>query len=227
LRLLHVYLVMCIGLYLFWLPSVSYDRFLMPLLPFLLLFLVSEIGVLVSLAGKGMRSSEAWRTVSGAFIALILVAVVSVTLYGYGSGAYSSLASLRTSEARAADDTEAIGWIREYSDSSDTLVCYRDPKYFLYTGRKAVRSFPMTEGFSWEEDQVSMDKLAQAVFRIIDEAGARYVVVTSTDFELEDRPDQHRRTFDKLIEQHPEMFVLVFESADVRTRIYRIEMSAK
>jgi hypothetical protein len=215
---------MCLGLYLLWLPGVSYDRFLMPVLPFLLLFLVCELGVLVSLARKGMHSAEAWRRVSGAFIALILVAVVSLTLYGYGSGAYSSFASLRTSATRAAEDAQAIAWIKEYSDSSDTLVCYRDPKYFLYTGHKAVRSFPMTEGFSWEEDQPSMDKLAQAVFRIIDEAGARYVVVTATDFELEDRPEQHRKTFDKLIEQHPLNLVLVFESTDGHTRIYRVQV---
>jgi hypothetical protein len=81
----------------------------------------------------------------------------------------------------------------------------------------------MTEGFSWEEDQASIDKLALAVFRIIDEAHARYIVVTATDFELEDRPEQHRETFNKLIELHPRNFVLVFESPDQRSRIYRIE----
>jgi len=226
-RLLHIYVVTCLGLYLFWLPNVSYDRFLMPMLPFLLLFLVGELGVLVSLARTGMQSREASRRISGAFITLVSILVVGITLYGYGSGTYSSFVSLRTSAARAADDAEAISWINEHSDSSDVLVCYRDPKYFLYTGHKAVRSFPMTEGFSWEEDEASMDKLADAIFGIIDEADARYVVVTATEFELEDRPEQHRKTFDKLIEQHPRNFGLVFESTDGRSRIYRIEMSAK
>src|SRR5262249_554524 len=37
-RLLHVYVAASLGLYLIWLPDVSYDRFLMPLLPFFLLF---------------------------------------------------------------------------------------------------------------------------------------------------------------------------------------------
>jgi len=226
-RLLHVYVMTCLGLYLFWLPDVSYDRFLMPMLPFLLVFLVSEFCHLASMARKGWASGAAVPRMSGALIAVVLIVVAGVGVYGYSSGAYSLLRSLPESAARASEDALAFDWIKEHTDPSETLVCYRDPKYFLYTGHKAVRPFPMTEGFSWEEDQASMDKLAQAVFRIIDEAGARYVVVTSTDFELEDRPDQHRRTFDKLIEQHPEMFVLVFESADVRTRIYRIEKSAK
>jgi|GEM_PF-963997 len=226
-RLLHIYVAACLGLYLFWLPDVSYDRFLMPLLPFLLLFLVSELGVLALLARKGIQSGKTAGKISGVLISLVLILVLGVTIYGHGSGMYSSFLSLRTSAARAADDARAISWINENAESSDVLVCYRDPKYFLYTGHKAVRSFPMTEGFTWEEDQPSMEKLSQAVFRIIDEAGARYLVVTATDFELEDRPEQHRKIFDLLIARHPRTFVLVFESTDGRSRIYRIEMSAK
>lgn len=225
-RLLHVYIVSCLCLYLFWLPGVSYDRFLMPLLPFLLMFLTSELGVLASLARKGMLSGQTRGRMSGALISLVLIIVVSVTLYGYGSGMYSSMRSLRTSADRAAEDAEAFAWIEKHTDASETLICYRDPKYFLYTGHKAVRSFPMTEGFSWEEDETSMARLAQAIFEIIHEANARYVVVTSTDFELEDRPQQHRKTFDRFIEQHPQDLVLVFESAAGRSRIYRIESRA-
>jgi hypothetical protein len=143
-------------------------------------------------------------------------------LYGDVSGAYSSFAALRTSSARAAEDSQAIAWIKEHTDTSENLMCYRDPKFFLYTGHKAVRPFPMTEGYSWEEDDASMEKLAQSVFRIIDESGGRYVVTTSSDFELEDRPEQHRTTFSKLIERHPQNFVLVFESSGGGSRIYQI-----
>ena len=55
------------------------------------------------------------------------------------------------------------------------------------------------------------------------EAHGRYVVTTSTDFEFEDQPEQLRKSFNKLIEEHPEKFALAFESADGRGRIYRIE----
>jgi hypothetical protein len=223
-RLLHIYVVTCLGLYLFWLPGVSYDRFLMPLLPFLLLFIAGEFGILVSLARRGVRSAEGSGKVSGLLIGLVMVLVGGLSLYGYGLGAYSSFVSLRSSAIRAADDAQAVTWIMDNTDPSDTIVCYRDPKYFLYTGHKAVRSFPMTEGYSWEEDQASMDKLAQAVFRIFGEAKARYVVITATDFELEDRPEQHRKIFDLLIERNSPNFTLVFESADRRSRIYRIEI---
>jgi 4-amino-4-deoxy-L-arabinose transferase-like glycosyltransferase len=226
-RLLHIYVLACLGLYLFWLPGISYDRFLMPLLPFLQLFLVRELAVLVSLARNGMLAAGGARKISAAFIGLMLVVVVGLTLYGSVSGAYSSFAALRTSSARAAEDSQAIAWIKEHTETSENLMCYRDPKFFLYTGHKAVRPFPMTEGYSWEEDDASMDKLAQSVFRIIDEASARYVVTTSSDFELEGTPEQHRKTFSKLIERHPQNFALVFESADGGSRIYRIVKTAR
>ena len=226
-RLLHIYIVMSLGLYLFWLPNVSYDRFLMPMLPFFLLFLVSEIGFLLSLARKGMQSADTVRRISAGFIALVSILVVAMIGYGYASGVYSSVVSLRASAARAADDAQAISWIIGNTNPSDTLVCYRDPKYFLYTGHKAVRSFPMTEGFSWGDDQASMDKLVEAVFQIFEESAARYVVVTPTDFELEDQPEQRRKTFDRLIEQNPRKLALVFQATDGRSRIYRIDETAK
>jgi hypothetical protein len=224
-RLLHIYVLACLGLYLFWLPGISYDRFLMPLLPFLLLFLVRELGVLVSLARNGMLSADGVRRMSAGFVGLMAAVVAGLTLYGYVSGAYSSFAALRTSSARAAEDSQAICWINEHTQTSENLMSYRDPKFFLYTGHKAVRPFPMTEGYSWEEDDASMDKLAQSVFRIIAESGGRYLVTTSSDFELEDLPEQHRKTFNKLIERHPQNFALVFESADGGSRIYRFRES--
>jgi len=221
-RLLHIYLLACLGLYLLWLPGVSYDRFLMPLLPFLLFFLVRELGLLVVLARNGMQSASGGKRISGSLIRLMLIFVVGLTLYGYVSGAATSFAGLRTSASRAAEDSQAIAWIKEHTEASENLMCYRDPKFFLYTGHKAVRPFPMTEGYSWEEDDASMDKLARSIFRIIQESQGRFVVVTSSDFELEDRPEQHRKTLNKLIESHPETFVLVFESPDRRSQIYRI-----
>jgi hypothetical protein len=209
------------------LPGVAYDRFIMPLLPFLLYFVVSEFIRIGSIARAELRSDNALlRQLSGALIILILLAAISVNLGNYGSGIYQSFASVEKSAARAAEDAQAIDWINAHTDPPETLMSYRDPKFFLYTGHKAVRPFPMTEGYSWEEDDASMDKLAQSIFRIVEEADGRYVVVTSSDFELEDRPEQRRKIFNKLIELHPENFVLVFESDDRRTRIYQIVKTA-
>ena len=223
LRLLHVYVITSLIVCLFWLPNVSYDRFLMPLLPFLLLFLIVEFDRLVKLARKEfVCGRSAMRKAGGAIVGLALLLLAGVALYNYGSGVRELFASSKTNSARANEDSQAIAWIKANADPSDILICYRDPKYFLFTGHKATRSF-MTAGVSWQDDQASMKKLASLIFRIMGEAHGRYVVTTSTDFEFEDQPEQLRKSFNKLIEEHPEKFALAFESADGRSRIYRIE----
>ena len=222
-RLLHVYLISSFAIYLLWLPGVAYDRFMMPLLPFLLVFLVSGFDLQISLARRELScGGQPARKMGAAFIMCIFLAAIGLGLYSYGAGVYWVFATSKSS-VRAEEDAQASAWIAERTDPSETLVCYRDPKYFLYTGHKAVRSLPMAGGYSWGEDDVSMSKLAAGVFRIIEEANARYLVVTSTDFELEDNPEQHRKTFNLLIERHPQKFILVFKSFDSGSRIYRIQ----
>jgi hypothetical protein len=228
LRLLHVYVISCFALYLFWLPGVAYDRFIMPILPFLLLFVVSEFDVLFSLARKGLTlNSPVLKKIVAGFILLVLLAAVSNIFYNYGAGLYRSSGLLKKSVDRAAEDAQAIAWINAHAEPSDVLVCYRDPLYSLSTGRKATRSLPMKEGISWQEDPASMDNLAGYIFQIISEARGRYLVLTSTDFELEDQPEQRRKTFKLLINQYPVKFTPVFEGEDGRSSIYRIEKNER
>jgi 4-amino-4-deoxy-L-arabinose transferase-like glycosyltransferase len=227
-RLLHIYVISCFGLYLFWLPDVSYDRFLMPLLPFLLLFFVRELTVLGSKARRELRrNTTAVGKLSATFIGLTLFAVAGVILYNYSFGIYQSFVALRKSASRAAEDAQAIAWINANTQASDALVCYRDPMYFLYTGHRATRSFPMKEGVPWQDDQASLDNLTGFLFRIVEDSNARYVITTSSDFELEDQPERRRDIFNKLLAQHADRFIPVFESADARSRIYRVELAAR
>jgi len=226
--LLHFYVLASLGLYLFWLPDVSYDRFLMPLLPFLLLFLVRELWTLIGVARTGLvANTQLPKKLGGAFIVLLVFGSISIGLCSYGSGIYWSLASLEKSARRAAEDTENIKWIKANTESSDVLVCYRDPLYFLHTDRRAVRSFPMRAGTSWDEEGAAPNDLATLIFELLDESNGRYMILTSTDLELEDQPDQHRKILGKVIERYPQKFTLVFQSTDGRSRIYRIERDSR
>jgi len=228
LRLLQVYVFTSLVVCLFWLPNVSYDRFLMPLLPFLLLFAVVELDRLMKLARREFLSAgTAIKKASAAIVGLVLLLPAGMTLQNYGYGVKQLFDSFDKNAARAKEDDQAFAWIKANADPSDTLVCYRDPKYFLYTGHKATRFFPMKAGVSWQEDPASIKNLTNLTFQIIGEANGRYVVMTSTDFELEDQPEQHRRSFRKIVEDHPEKFVPAFASADGRSQIYRIQNDAR
>jgi hypothetical protein len=218
LRLLHVYLICYLALHLFWLPNVTYDRFLIPLLPFLLLILVSEFAALTLLLRKEWSTGrEAAKKVSVGLIGLAMIAAAGTTLYSYGSNLYSSIRSVSTitTNGPAGTDAEAIRWINAHTNQADVLVCYCDPLYFLYTGHKATRSLPMRAGVTWEAHQMS-------IFTIINQSNSRYLISTSKDFENEYQPEQQRESRKALIDQHPEKFSLVFESTDGRSAIYAI-----
>ena len=218
-RLLHFYIISYLALHIFWMPNVSYDRFVTPLLPFLLLFLITEIERLASLVRRELSSSNGViRRLSAAFIGLALFLSLGIALYNYVSDLFVSLgsASLKSNIAPPSNDLEAIGWINSHTNPSDVVLCYRDPMYFLYTGRKATRSFAMKAGGLWQHNQ-------SLIFRIITDNNGGYLVSTSSDFENEYQPNLQRASLKALVEQYPQIFVPVFKSTDERSVIYRLE----
>ena len=221
-RLLHVYVVCYLVLHFFWLPFVSYDRFLIPLLPFLLLFLFVELEALSALVRREFAGHDIVKKTSAAFIALALVMLVSIVVYDYSLDVYSSvrLGSLSKPAGPPADDREAIDWIRDNTDAADVLLCYRDPMYFLYTGRKAMRFFPMKAGTTWRRNQ-------PLFFDIVTQNRARYLIITASDFETDYEPDLERQGFRSLVDGHPEMFTAAFQAKNGRSTVYRIANNAE
>jgi Dolichyl-phosphate-mannose-protein mannosyltransferase len=220
-RLLHIYVICHLGFHVVGLPFVSYDRYLAPILPFLLLWLVRELESMASLARATLRlRGQISRKVSAMVIGLAVAGVVAVAAYNYGSSLYSSLsaASLRKQVKPTPDDSEAITWISANTDPTDVIICGRDPMYYLYTGRKATRSFPMTGTVYWQDKQ-------DLLFRIIDEAKANYLVVTASDFEEEYQSEHQMESLAVVIQANPSRLEPVFRSESGRASIYRIRLA--
>jgi hypothetical protein len=209
-RLLHVYLVCYLAVHLFWLPYVSYDRFLIPIMPFLLLSLVLEGDILVALSWKNLpRTSPIIRRLGASALLVALVGMISIAGYSYAIRAYSLVrsASLIKDVKPNARDREAIEWIKATTDPSDVVACDRDPIYYLYTGRRATHSLPMSPGIHWQHDP-------EPVFDILKKGNVKYLVLTSIDFEFKSLKD--------LIDMYPDRFNPVFKSADGQTTVYRV-----
>ena len=223
-RLIHIYVVCYLGLHLIW-PYSGYDRFLMPLLPFLLYFIMVALQLFSLLVGKEVgASSRLSRTVIVVVIAGAAIGAASLTSYNYGSGIYRALTSLKHKNLeRAAEDAEAIRWINENADPLDVLICYRDPMYYLYTGRKATRSSLLQEGGKTEGNRASPGERANTIFTIVRENNARYLIYTSADMELEFQADDYKQEYKKLLDQTSEVFNPVFECSNGRCTIYRID----
>src|SRR5262249_35255780 len=215
-RLLPIYIILYIGLHLF-LPYTTYDRYITILLPFFLLYLITEIYALVSVVQREfVANGNLIKKFSAGFIGLALLTSIGITLYNYSSGIYWRLTStpFDKSARPAIEDTEAINWINTHTDLSDVIVCTHDSMYFLYTGRKATRfsAINLIETSSFQNRQLTSDEQAEIMLRILGEFDARYLIITSKDFE--DQPILQQKTLNSFLELHSEKLLPVFRSSD-------------
>jgi hypothetical protein len=225
LRLLHIYIVLYIAMNAI-VPFPSYDRYFIPLLPFILMFAVAEAERLVIIIrNESRKNGPLIKKVSAAIIGLALLISAGAVLYNHCSEIYGRVngASLQKKAEPAPEDVEAIAWINEHTTPSDVLVCYHDPVYFLYTGRKIARSLPMREWIEWQEGKVPLEAIEDLFLRVVHEDNGRYLVVTSTDYGIEDQTGQYQAIRDGIIRRHPETFIPVFYSGDGLSKIFRVE----
>jgi hypothetical protein len=207
-------------------PFSGYQRYLAPVLPFLLLFLIAELNGLMSLVREQARLKKGIVTrISAAFMAVILGIFIVVGAYDYQSGVRWSLASTSVMEKKTgppAEDRETIEWINTHTDRRDVLACERDPLYYLLTDRKTTRSFytrgdPLFAGYQGTPSSRERD-----IQRILSGYGVRYVILRWTDL-APGQSGSYLGSYRELIQKNPKVMVLVFESSDGQTGIYRID----
>lgn len=225
-RLLDLYI--CIYVILHLVPAgVAYDRYLLPIVPFLLYYIISEAVAVISSVRIGLRSEGSLKRIGAAVVAFALCAVTVTLIYSNASAIYDSLLSLTNKETKkdrgTAVDMQAIDWVNENTSKSDVLVCYRDPTYYLYTGRKSVISSPliMFNTVPYQTRKPNQNELRAAFLRLVDESKGNYLILSQEDFTFES--DQYRTIIDETIEEQTGKFIPVFTTEAERSRIYRIE----
>jgi hypothetical protein len=220
-RLTHVYVLSYVVFHLAW-PYDGYERFLIPLLPFLFLFLVNGLTLLVQLVRIELAAKvSVARRSSAAFIGLSLLMLTVASGYVGFIGLRGILFYSKTYwDQQTSDYLQAVEWIKSNTNSSDILICPRDTSYSLYSGRKAVLLFPFSDAGLLDRCQPNDDEAEQAILRIIKEHSPAHLVVTSA--ELAGTDFVYYRALQSLIEHHPETLVLAFKSGDGRVSVYRI-----
>ena len=222
-RLLHIYVVVYLASHLPF-PYSGYQRYLVPILPFLLVFLTTELANLASLVLTEFRTRKGMMAkISTALVAAVWLVCVSAGIYNYCSGIRWSLAStsLRKKSGPPAGDREAIEWIRGNTASTDVLACERDPLYYLYTDRKATRSFVVMADPLFENYQASASERERNIRQICAADNVNYVILRWTDT----APGQSGSYLDNyrdLISKEPGSLTQVFESSDKLSVIYKV-----
>ncbi len=220
-RLLHVFLGLYVALHLI-VPSHSYERYLMPIVPFLLLFLVREFSTLFLTLKTALTSRVPYfKKGVPAFIAIVLAAMTSIAATSNSTGIYLSLASTKQA-LTSAEDAEVFDWIRANTAPSDVLVCFADQKYFLYTERKAVRSVSVNilDLVVYQDQGPESDEMVQVFLNIVDENRGSFLIFGARDFEYQ--APAYGQCVQSYLEQHPEEFVPEFRSMSNNAVIYRI-----
>jgi len=224
-RLLYIYLAFYLVLYLVH-PGIAYDRYLLPIVPFLLFLLVSEINTPISLVRRELQSDRhLTKRISAGLIASVLFGAIGVVILSNWFAIYESLGSLKKIASKASEGKEAIEWIKIHTDPSDALICNQDTIYFLYTGRKATPSFQlsMLDGIPYQSREPDFNELASVFLNVINESKGQYLILNKND--LIDLSPPYQKSIEEFIEQRPQKFVPVFESTNRNSTIYRVENS--
>ena len=162
------------------------------------------------------------KRISAAFVGLVMFFLAGAFAYTYWLGYRQFLSYSSNVTAGSLKDRRAIEWIAEQTDSSAVLLCASDPKYYLYTGRKATRSAPMRGPDLLKESDISAQ-----VLRIIDESNATYLILPgSSRSGVEKSDDPYENAYEELIDLNPQSFIPAYIPGDQSIRIYRLDVGA-
>ena len=220
--LLSIYIILYLGIHVIH-PGTAYDRYIVPICPFLVLLLVSELSVPFAVIKREFKTGAgaAGRFTAGV-IALALAGACAVVIYSNFSAVYQSLTSVKKISEAASEGREAIEWIKNNTEPSDILVSNKDMVYYLYTDRRTTPSFQLSklDGVPYQSQLPESEDITRTLLDTINESRGDYLISNLNDYA--DVSEFYRQTINGYLRQHPEKFVPVFESSNKNNVIYRI-----
>lgn len=169
------------------------DRFLIPVLPLLILGLWTEASHLGRIARHAWRRPERSQKAAAVVAGSLVVCLAAALVARNADAAWNILPALAGQRrAAAARSRPLYEWIARHTPPDATFFAGSDPPLYLYTGRQAtsVRT-PMRDYYRVDRAAILAESAKLAEF-----ARARrldYLLLTPTDFEFGPLPDQQRR----------------------------------
>lgn len=221
-RLLEIYICVHFAIHLP-LPAPAFTRYLVPIMPFLLLYLLNESRSLMTLIRKHLTAQAVFNKLGAALLGILVLVSVSLALYCDASGLYSTITLPRNNVNGIAAHSQNFEWINAHTSSSDVLVCYHDPFYYLYTGRKAIRSFPVSvfDTVMYQTRPPDLEQQTRIFDQMVKQNSGRYLILNSNDFGWES--EVFRTNLESYTEEHRYELPVVFRSTDGRSAIFQIK----
>src|SRR4030095_9441170 len=109
---------------------------------------------------------------------------------------------------------KTFDWIKSNTEPESVLICFGDLKYFLYTGRKTVRSISVNilDLTVYQQGEPDANQMANVFQNIVYQNQGDYLILNSSDFQ--DQAPAYGASVEDFVSGHPEQFALVFQSDD-------------
>jgi hypothetical protein len=179
-----LFVVLNCGMLLAW--AWSPDRFMLPVLPLLLIF------AYLGLPSNVPRSAVLFLLP----LPLLMIVLAAQNTAAHGIGAFAPAFWDVQSEHPPSDwrlMSEVHRWIASNTPSDSVVLANFDPAVYLYTGRKSIRPFTVEGPQLFYDIRRPVERKVREAQRIIDKFHAGYLVETGHDSEEE--PD-----FDQILE---------------------------
>lgn len=220
--LLHLFIMFYLITIMMWVwPP---DRFVVPVIPFLLLFAYRGLsGICEKLfQSKSLKTAATFILVCSIGIPLVynLILCTKETMK-YHAVSLSYVSSIYGQD-NWEDTRELLDWIRQNTSQDSILLGNLDPTYYLYTGRKSIRSFtddPYRLFFS-EKPETAMGQVPDLVQRIVANR-VKYIIRTPSIFYKEG--PIFNKILDRFIFSYPEVLHLVKKGADPSYKVYEVD----
>ncbi len=215
-QILSYYLIgyLCVILVWPWPPQ----RFIVPILPFLLSFLFRELGQM-SQKYRILLNRKLLVTIS--LIVLLGGNLSSVYQAGKTSRAMGYPYPAPLKEPISWSSYEAIfHWIKNNTQPDDILAAGLDSMVYLYTGRRAIRPFamnPLALFYFQDTPPWTMDNL----LNILRDYQPKYLIQTPMPIFSEEKP--FSKLLSEFITKYPERLTPLYVGKDNRFIIYRFE----
>ncbi|HUE70202.1 MAG TPA: hypothetical protein VMP01_04870 [Pirellulaceae bacterium] len=216
-RVLPWILAAYLGAVLLW-PWPPY-RFLVPILPFVIAYLLSAPAAILR-RWQGMAIGRLAGTVG---LGAIVLANGGLLLRHHQiTEEYGTLLA-RHSETPVtwAPYERTFAWLRENSQPQDIVATWFDSMAALYSGRQSIRPFAYDPGPLFYGDQQAVEFDPDVLAATLVRYDARYFVQSPLPGCAEDEP--LRKVVQELRLRYPQWLVIAYQDADLRFVVYRLE----